>query len=263
MKDCNSVQTPMNLSFDEKIDLSKDLGYINEFTKQAYQSDVELVQFLASQTWPNITDAAELLARYNTKLNYQCWLAFKHLLRNLSGTLDLGVLFHRNAPIEPIAYADADWAGNQDPERHSTTGYIIKMAGAPVCWRSVRQTAVSRSTTEAEYISTSEAACELVWLNEMLTDAGLLTKDAAELRTELELKVDNKGAIDLANGESIGRRSKHIEVRHHILRDLVKKGEIKLTHVESAENAADGLTKPLPGAPFKAFRDMIGVVNVA
>ncbi len=221
------------------------------------------MQFLASQTRPDIADAAGLLARYNTKPNYQCWLAFKHLLRNLSGTLDLGVLFHRNAPIEPIAYADADWAGNQDPERHSTTGYIIIMAGAPVCWRSVRQTAVSRSTTEAEYISTSEAACELVWLNEMLTDAGLLTKDAAELRTELELKVDNKGAIDLANGESIGRRSKHIEVRHHILRDLVKKGEIKLTHVESAENAADGLTKPLPGAPFKAFREMIGVVNVA
>ena len=141
--------------------------------------------------------------------------------------------------------------------------YIIKMAGAPVCWRSIRQTAVSRSTTKAEYISTSKAACELVWLNEMLTDAGLLTKDAAELRTELELKVDNKGAIDLANSESIGRRSKHIEVRHHILRDLVKKGEIKLTHVELAENVADGLTKPLPGAPFKAFRDMIGVVNVA
>ena len=137
------------------------------------------------------------------------------------------------------------------------------MAGAPICWRSVCQTAISRSTTEAEYISISKAACELVWLNEMLTNTRLLTKDAAKLRTKLELKIDNKRAIDLANGESIGRRSKHIEVRHHILRDLVKKGEIKLTHVELAENVADGLTKPLPGAPFKAFRDMIGVVNVA
>jgi hypothetical protein len=90
-----------------------------------------------------------------------------------------------------------------------------------------------------------------------------LTKNAAELHTELELKVDNKRAINLANSKSIGKRSKHIEVRHHILQDLVKKSEIKLTHVESAENAADSLTKPLPGAPFKAFHNMIGVVNMA
>ena len=134
------------------------------------------------------------------------------------------------------------------------------MAGALVSWRSVRQTAVSRSTTEVEYIANLEAACELVWLNNMLTDAGLLDEKAAEICTQLN--IDNKGSIDLATGESIGKRSKHIEVRFHMLRDLTQKNEIRPVYVELADNAADGLTKPLGRDNFKIFRDQIGIIRV-
>ena len=97
----------------------------------------------------------------------------------------------------------------------------------------------------------------------MLTDARLLTKDAAKLRIELELKIDNKRAINLANDKSIDKHSKHIEICHHILHDLVKKNEIKLTHVKLTKNAANNLIKSLSKALFKMFRKMIGVVNMA
>jgi hypothetical protein len=138
------------------------------------------------------------------------------------------------------------------------------MAGGPVSWRSVRQTSVSKSTTEAEYIVASETACELIWLNNMLANAGLIKEQAADIKASIDneshnIYINNKGAIDLANSEGIPRRSKHIEVRYHLLRDLVEKKEIKLTYMSSNENVADSLTKPSSRARPIDFREAIGM----
>ncbi|EDN03056.1 predicted protein [Histoplasma mississippiense (nom. inval.)] len=76
------------------------------------------------------------------------------------------------------------------------------------------------------------------------------------------LQVDNKGAIDLAKGESLTRRSRHIEIRYHILRDLVEKGEIMMEHVGSTANIADGLTKPLARPAFEEFVRRIGLMEI-
>ena len=99
----------------------------------------------------------------------------------------------------------------------------------------------------------------------MLANAGLIKEQPTEVRASMEededgrnIYVDNKG-IDLANGEGIPRRSKHIEVRYHLLRDIVDKNEIELTYVSSKENAANGLTKPLSRAPLIKFREAIGM----
>ena len=91
----------------------------------------------------------------------------------------------------------------------------------------------------------------------MLVNAGILKPDAAGIHSSIN--VDNKGSIDLANGESVTKRSKHIEVRYHMLRDLVKKNEIALSYIPINENAADSLTKPLAKTRFVEFRDMIGL----
>src|SRR5438045_7422966 len=98
-------------------------------------------------------------------------------------------------------------------------------------------------------------------MNNMLTDAGLIDKAAAEMRSKI--KMDNKGSIDLASGDGITKRSKHIEVRYHLIRDLVKKKEISLSYVDSKSNAADGLTKPLARPRFVDFRSSIGITRVA
>ena len=121
---------------------------------------------------------------------------------------------------------------------------------------------MAKSITEVEYVSISEAACELIWLNNLLINADLLAEQAAELYAPPDVSIDNKGAIDLANGELIKRRSKYIEVRYHLLRDLIKKSEIKLIHIESMKNVADGLIKPLAKGKFNEFRKMIGVGKV-
>lgn len=77
MENYHPTKTSLDPGFDPKIDPDADSGYDNEFIKQIYQSGVGSIQFLASQTRPDIANAAGLLARYNTKPNRPCWLAFK------------------------------------------------------------------------------------------------------------------------------------------------------------------------------------------
>ena len=140
------------------------------------------------------------------------------------------------------------------------------MGGSPISWRSQCQTSVSKSSTEAEYIAASEAACELVWLHDLLIDAGIISEGTAALKSKesgsVSLNVDNKGAVDLSKTEAITRRSRHIKIQYHLLRDGVDKEEIMLEHVSTTENIADGLTKPLLIKPFEEFREKIGVVSL-
>ena len=136
MENCHWAATPMNPDTQIIID-ENNPRYDDEFTKEAYQSGVESVQFLAFYTRPDLAQAAGFLTRFNTKPNRQCWLAYKHLLRYLSECPDLGIIFRCDQPLEPTAYSNADWAG-KDPRCHSTTGFMIMMAGGPVSWQSVR-----------------------------------------------------------------------------------------------------------------------------
>ena len=133
------------------------------------------------------------------------------------------------------------------------------MNGAPVSWRSQRQTSISKSSTKAEYISASEAACELVWLNDLLLDAGLLQEeDPRPLRTS-KLLVNNKGAVFLVKTEALTQRSRHIKIRYHMIRDWANKGEIDVQHISGTANRVDSLTKPLPADHYKQFHAAIGV----
>ena len=95
-------------------------------------------------------------------------------------------------------------------------------------------------------------------MNDLLQDAGLLDEGPRPLHTS-KLLVDNKGAVDLANAEALTRRSRHIEIRHHMIRDWTYKGEINVQHVAGTANRADGLTKSLPITPYKEFCDTIGI----
>ena len=98
----------------------------------------------------------------------------------------------------------------------------------------------------------------------MLTNAELIKEQITEIQASKKeeenncnIYVDNKNIIDLANSEEISRCSKHIEVRYHLLRDLVKKKKIKLIYVSSNENAANGLTKLLTRAKLIEFHEAL------
>ena len=118
-----------------------------------------------------------------------------------------------------MLYVDASIAADLDTRR-STTGYIFKIAGGPISWRSRMQTSVALSSMESEYMAASAAAQEAIWLNRLLEEMGFKSKKP------ITLYEDNKAAILFSDHPGDHRRSKHIDTRKYFSRDAVTNGEI-------------------------------------
>ena len=110
---------------------------------------------------------------------------------------------------------DADWAGDQE-DRKSSSGYLFQMAGGPVSWRSRKQDSVALSTSEAEYIALSSAAQETVWIRRLITELGM------EPEGPTTLMEDNQSAIAMAKNPQFHGSAKHIDIRHHFIREKGK-----------------------------------------
>ncbi|GJS83126.1 hypothetical protein Tco_0749667 [Tanacetum coccineum] len=121
-------------------------------------------------------------------------------------------------------------------------------------WMSKKQTALAISTTEAEYVSAGKACQQALWMKQALVDYEVKLNDVPVL-------CDNKGAIDLSKNPVLHSRTKHIEIRHHFLRDNVQKGNISIEKVASEDNIADILTKPLKREPFNLLRLGLGLME--
>jgi hypothetical protein len=148
-------------------------------------------------------------------------------------------------------YSDSNWA--QDVDRRSRSGYIILAAGAPIDWRCVKQRIVSLSTAEAEYCALADACRALLALLNFLEEVG------AQVEMPVTVYCDSRSGKAIAESPGLKRRSKHIAIRHHFVRDLVADGRIKLQHVPSEANVADLLTKPLGRSLFSRHTDALMV----
>jgi hypothetical protein len=115
---------------------------------------------------------------------------------------------------------------------------------------------VALSSCEAEYIASSNAACQGIWLSRLL--GGLLGIPTPKVK----LLVDNKSAIALSKNPVHHDRSKHIDTRYHFIRDCVDRGEVEIEHVGTADQLADILTKALGRIKFVELRQRLGVVDV-
>jgi len=150
--------------------------------------------------------------------------------------------------------------------RKSTHGYLIKIAGGAVSWKSKRQNVVALSSTEAEYICYSEAAKEAIWLRRLLAEIDLRkpldgTNEAQSKwgTSPMIIFGDSQLAIDLSNNPRHHERTKHIDIKHHLIREAINKGLVSIVKVSSAEEVADALTKPLGKQKFELFRSQMGM----
>jgi hypothetical protein len=228
-----------------------------------YQRGTGSLQFLSDRTRADICRSASMLAEYNTKPTMKCWSSLMHVLKYLKGTRTKGIQFYsrksRYSSLVPIGYTDSDWGGPLTPARRSVSGNVFMMAGGPIAWRSQRQTCVATSSNEAEYIAASEAARSAVWIRNLINDMGLDGVLNDEKAPPMTLYMDNKGAIDLTTALGATKRSKHIDIRYHYVRDMVNQGVISIRQVPSAEMAADGFTKVLDVVRHTRFLDLIGL----
>ncbi len=138
-------------------------------------------------------------------------------------------------------YIVASYLNDSDDSR-SQSGYVFVMNGGAVSWKSSKQDTVTSSSTEAEYIATSEAEKEDVWMRNFLIDLGVVQCSS----NPLDVYCDNNGAIAQAKEPRQHQKNKHILMRYHLIRQFVEQGDIKLCKVHTDANIVDPLTKPLP-----------------
>lgn len=165
----------------------------------------------------------------------------------------MGIKYRADGVTSELEYSDADFAS--DPiTRRSVSGVLFKYNGGAIIWSSKRQSSVSLSTMEAEYVAASEAAKDAMWLSRLFNEI-------APLSNVPLLLVDNASAVKLSKNPSFYKRSKHIDVFAHFVRERVQNGELRIEHVSSEDQIADILTKPIPRVLFHRLREKLGMVD--
>ena len=178
----------------------------------------------------------------------------KRILRYVKGTVSLGVQLCAISSPTISAYSDADWARCPDTRR-STSGFCVFLGSSLISWSSKRQTTVSRSSAEAEYRAIANAVSECSWLRQLLGEL-LYTVPSATVAF-----CDNISSVYMSRNPVHHRRTKHIELDIHFVREKVAIGELRVTHVPSARQLADIFTKGLPSALFFDFRNSLSITN--
>ena len=141
-------------------------------------------------------------------------------------------------------------------DRKSTSGTCQFLGRSLVSWSSKKQNSVSLSTAEAEYIAAGSCYSQLLWMTQTLKDYGMNVG-------HVPLLCDNESAIKIAHNPVQHSRTKHIDVRHHFIRDHVAKGDIDLKHVRTDKQVADIFTKPLDEKTFCRLRSELNILDVS
>ena len=125
-----------------------------------------------------------------------------------------------------------------------------------VSWHSKKQVSVALSTAEAEYVAAGSCCAQILWIKQQLLDFNLKLE-------RIPIFCDNTSAINLTKNPVLHSRTKHIEIRHHFLRDHVEKGDIVFEHVNTENQLADIFTKPLTTKPFFYIRRELGILDIS
>ena len=255
MEEAKEVGTPLALHFKlSKQQIPKSEEVKQEMQLTPYANVVGSIMYAMIGTRPYVAQAISVLSRFMADHGKHHWLALKWTLRYLKGAKKYGILYRGNEELKGealVGYCDSDLTGNIDNMK-SQTGYIFTLFGGAISWKSTLQSVVALSTTEAEYMAITAAVKESFWLR------GIAGEFGVEQRT-IPIGCDNSGAISLAKHQVFHERSKHIDVRYHFVREEIEKGNIVVFKVNTADNPADMLTKPLTREKFELCRELIGM----
>ena len=172
-------------------------------------------------------------------------------MRYLQGTKDIKLCLG-GKDLAMSGYCNAEWAGDVN-ERRSTTGYVFFGGDGAISWNCRRQPTIALSTTEAEYMATTQSTKEAIWLRKLLADVGFVQEGATTIMC------DNQGCIALAKNPTHHSRTKHIDVQHHFIREKLESGEISLKYCPTVGMVADVLTKALANERHQRLARAMGL----
>lgn len=252
IEDVNTVAIPADQYQDLSLrDPENDKKAINVPCKEAVGS----LLYLAIVMRPDIAYVVNAVSQYAESPSKQHWDAVKRIIKYIKETIDYGIKFKRTeSNLSLVAFSDADFAGNKQT-RKSTSGLVIKLGNALIVWGSEKQRSVALSTTESEYIAASQTTKELIWVSRLMKDL---------IKTKMgipKMYIDNQSAIRLVKNPEFHKRSKHIDLSYHFVRQYYEEKLFELYYVDTKEQIADICTKPLNKMQFQKLREMLGVTK--
>jgi hypothetical protein len=257
MEACKPVSSPFEMSRK----LSKDGCPQNEAERIEmegipYREVVGGLLYASCNTRPDICAAVALVSRFVSNPGMQHWQAVKRILRYIQGTKDFGITLGGTGPLVIFGYSDADWAGCLDT-RKSTTGYCFFINDGCVTWQCKKQSTVGTSTTDAEYMALAAGTKELMWLRSLLRELGIpLMGPSIHYQ-------DNTGSIELTKSNRQHERTKHIDIRHHFVKNAANDGTMLIQYCPTEEMIADIMTKALATPLFLKLRDMLNMKSLS
>ena len=188
--------------------------------------------YTALGTRPDIAFAVTRLSRFNSDPTEEHLRYAKYVLRYLKGTKSLRICYDGSSRAGLIGYSDSDWGENKD-DRHSTSGQVFTLANGAISWASQRQKTVALSVGESEYMELAATGRQCAWLRSFSEEIGFPFTQGTTICA------DNQAAIFLAINPAVEGRTKHIDIRHHYIREQVETNIIDLYHIAGEENPAD------------------------
>jgi hypothetical protein len=227
-------------------------GTLDGLESTKYRSGTATCMFIMQWSRPEIYNATRGCARQMSAPRLAHKKALTHLMRYIVATKNRGLILSptrvwdgsRDFKFRIRGRADSDYAANTD-DRRSVSGGRVFLECCPTTFRSATQKFVTLSVTEAEGVSGVMVAQDMLYVYQLLLSIGL----SVELPMELEM--DNQGAIDIANNWSVGGRTRHVDVRHHFLRELKESNLMVYKYVKGEDNDADIFTKNTTAAIFE------------
>jgi hypothetical protein len=217
-----------------------DSDIIDQEGQTDYRSGIGMLLYLVKYSRPDIANCVRELAKMSGKATLLNYNQLLRCIKYVETTKHYGTFALKSTEdsYTITAFCDSDYAGDYETRR-STSGFIIYINGSPIVWKSKGQERVAYSSTEAEYIAMSNVCKEIMFIIQLLQQMKL------KVNLPAILNVDNMGAIYLSSSQMSSQRTKHIDIRHHGMKEYIEDGFIKVVFVRSEDNDSDIFTKNL------------------
>ena len=236
MWDCNPVKTPLDAN--NRLSKRDCPEVVDPNVHRRYRSIVGCLSYLVNMTRPDLAFSYSQLSKFAQYPGMVHLEAAERVLQYVRATYDQGISYYDLGPDKRNklgGWVDRDFASDID-SRKSMTGYLMSLNGGPISWKSSRQGGVTLSSSEAEFVAASQAGQEVVYLRALLRGFGYTQKGPTEIWE------DNASCIMMSENPTNRDRSRHVDVKVHFLRDLVRDGHVKLLKCAGPQNVFDALT---------------------
>ncbi|GJU38243.1 zinc finger, CCHC-type containing protein [Tanacetum coccineum] len=228
-EDCSPVSTPMDPVEKLKPHTGKPVDQLE------YSRAIGCLMYAMTSTRPDIAYAVGRLSRFTCNPSRQHWKAITRVFKYLRGTMNYG-LSYMGYPSVLEGYSDASWI-NHVEDSSSTSGWVFLLGGGAISWASKKQTCITGSTMESEFVALAAAGKEAEWLRNLIHEIPIWPKPIAPI----SIRCDSAPTMAKAYSQIYNGKSRHLGVRHSMIRELIMNGVISIEFVRSPKDIAGPL----------------------